>query len=167
MVVDVTVVVLWKTPVVVVVTVVVAGTTTVLDTTTVTTKVEVEGTAALSVTSTQVVPVGNSIVMVVVPPLTALMQEQADEYSSKLGQLEAMGYSAEEEDVTAGSAEEGVVSVAEGEGVTAGVDAVGKLDEDGLQSRFLWPRPRFLFVGCVPADAAVTTSVTVVMLVAE
>jgi hypothetical protein len=160
----VTVVVVSKSPVVVAVIVVVAGTVMVLDTTTVTTDVEVVGMALLSVTVTTSVNPGSDMVRVAVL-LTALMQEQADEYSSKLAQLDATGYNADVEDVTVGSAVEDVASGTNEEAEASGVDAVDRLDVVLLQPRFLGLR--FFIVGSGPGVGAVTTSVTVVMRVDE
>jgi hypothetical protein len=100
-VVDVTVVVVWYSPVVVEARVVVAGTTMVLETTTVTMEVEVEATALLSVTVTTGVSPG-TVTVVITSVLTALTQEQANEYSSGLAQFEAMGYRTDEDAVIDG-----------------------------------------------------------------
>lgn len=157
-----------------------AGTTTVLETTTVTTDVEVDGMALLSVTV--VTSVGAAGVPVTVAVLlTALMQTQADEYSARSAQLEATGNKAEVDEVASGvdvvsgvdsvevasevQVASGVdsVEVASGIEVASGVDSVEIRDEVGLQPRFFLML-RFL---TKPAVGAVATSVTVAMLVAE
>lgn len=145
--VDVTVVVVCHTPPGTVTVIVwLPGSTAVLVTMTVTTDVEVEGTGVLWVTVTISVEMAGSAVMVEAPA----MQPQADEYSSRLGQLEAIGYEAD---------------VEEGVAVGMGVDGAAVDDGRGLQPRLLWLL-RFM-VGSMPWVGAVTTSVTVTVLVAE
>jgi hypothetical protein len=125
-VVDVTVVVVWYSPVVVEARVVVAGTATV------TTEVEVEAMALLSVTVTTEVAPG-TVTVVITSVLTALMQEQADESSSGLAQVEAIGYRTEEEDVGVAADEPDEDAVIDGEDPDEDTTV-----EDGR------PQPRFL-----------------------
>ncbi len=144
--VDVTVVVVWYTP---------PGTVTVivwepdsmivLETTTMTMEVDVEGTALRSVTVTISVEVAGAAVRVVGPAMHA----QAEEYSSRLGQFEAIGYNAD---------------VEEGVAVSTGVDE-GAVEDGRPQPRFLWLL-RFM-VGSKAGVGDGTTMVTVTMLVAE
>ncbi len=154
-----------------------AGTTTVLETTTVTTDVEVDGMALLSVTVvTSVEAAGVAVTVTVL--LTALMQAQADEYSARSAQLEATGNKAEVNEVASVVEAASVVEVTSGVEVASGVDSVEvasevevasgvdsveTCDEVLLQPRFFLLL-RFL---TKPAVGAVATSVTVAMLVAE